>query len=321
LNIVNDLNGDRKWFYGELDKVIKIINEELVVGADTVPIIFRPFHEMNGNWFWWGSSGINSTNYKALYALLVDYVRARTKSVLFCWSPNTPMNMSYYPGDNYVDILGVDAYEINAAGLRSDLAQIVDYAQAHNKVAVLSETGNRTKAGAAEGDNAARYWKDTVLPAILNDPSGKAQKIAWVLTWINASWSFPYVPHSGSSTTAKQSFIDFKTSLNVVFASDLLDMYSPLSDGPVANEEELKGTTDDIQVYPTPTNDFITVKTATFRNSSRITIYDTSGKKIYEQTIFGEELTIYLRQIAKPGLYLLNISDFRRSVSRKIIVN
>jgi hypothetical protein len=37
----------------------------------------------------------------------------------------------------------------------------------------------------------------------MEDPNGKAIKIAWVLTWINSSWSFPYVPHTGSSQAAK----------------------------------------------------------------------------------------------------------------------
>jgi mannan endo-1,4-beta-mannosidase len=206
-NIVADLNGDRAWFYGEMDKVIEIINKDLVVGQDTIPIVFRPLHEMNGNWFWWGSSATNATNYKALYALMVNYIKARTKSVLFCWSPNSPFTTTHYPGNDLVDVVGVDAYEVTTGSVRTHLGLLVDFADANNKVAVFAETGNRVTT-----DNASTYWKDVVLPGITDDPSGKAKRIAWALTWINSSWSNPYVAHSGTGTAAKQSFIDFKNS-------------------------------------------------------------------------------------------------------------
>lgn len=225
-NIANgNTNGDRDWYLGELDRVIDIINEDLVVDQDTIPIVFRPLHEMNGGWFWWGTcSGLTATEYKALYQLTVNYVKERTKSVLFCWSPNSPFNLDRYPGDEYVDVIGVDAYEVTTTSLRSELAKVVDYAQEHNKVAVFSETGDRNSDA-----NAGLYWKNVVLPGILDDPTGKSKKIAWVLTWINASWSEPYVPHATSSAAVKQSFIDFKNSPNVLFGDEIQDMYTSVA--------------------------------------------------------------------------------------------
>src|SRR5690606_24890344 len=214
-SIVADPEGDDgQWYFGELDKVIDIINNDLVVDDEPVPIVFRPLHEMNGGWFWWGSQATSPANYKLMYALTVDYIKERTTSVLFCWSPNTPTNFSYYPGDDYVDVLGLDAYEISATSFRQNIAPIVDHAQANNKVAVFSETGYRN----GTGDQAATYWHDTVLPAVVNDPAGKAHKIAWILTWINANWSEPYVPHPASSQAAKQSFMDFKASPYAMFS-------------------------------------------------------------------------------------------------------
>jgi len=222
-NIANgNINGDRDWYLGELDKVISIINEDLIVDGENIPIVFRPLHEMNGGWFWWGAcSGLTADEYKALYQLTVTYVKDRTNSVLFCWSPNSPFNLDRYPGDEYVDIVGVDAYEVNTTSLRTELGKVVDYAQAHDKVAVFSETGDRNSDATA-----GLYWKDIILPGIMDDPSGKSKKIAWVLTWINASWSEPYVPHSGSSATVKQSFIDFKNSPNVLFGDEIDDLYT-----------------------------------------------------------------------------------------------
>ncbi|MBD0255828.1 MAG: hypothetical protein ICV83_08925, partial [Cytophagales bacterium] len=68
-NIVRDLYGERTWFYGELDKIISLINNTFVVNGERIPIVLRLFHEMNGGWFWWGSAATNATDYKAFYQL------------------------------------------------------------------------------------------------------------------------------------------------------------------------------------------------------------------------------------------------------------
>ena len=317
-NIVNDLNGDRVWYYSELDKVIDIINNDLVVSGERIPIVFRPLHEMNGGWFWWGSQATTPANYIALYRLLVNYVKERTNTVLFCWSPNTPTNFNYYPGDEYVDVLGVDAYEVNASSVRSQLAPIVDHAQAHAKVAVFSETGYRTNPGTANGDNArAAYWKNTILPAIMEDPSGKAQKIAWVLTWINASWSVPYIPHSASSQEAKQNLIDFKNSPNVLFGDEAPDMYTAI---PVVAIEETKTKAVDVKVHPVPVNDQMSITLSGFEIPSIIRIYDSRGVQVFELQTLEPEIILKASEIFSPGLYVIKVTDSGKSASKRLLI-
>lgn len=322
-NIANgNDNGDRDWYLGELDKVIDIINEDLVVDGVTIPIVFRPLHEMNGGWFWWGTcSGLTAAEYKALYQLTVDYVKERTKSVLFCWSPNSPFGTDRYPGDEYVDVVGVDSYEVTATTLRTELGKVVDHAQQHDKVAVFSETGNRTNAGTSPGDNAARYWKDVVLPGIMDDPGGKSKKIAWVLTWINASWSYPYVPHSGSSAAAKSSFTDFKNSPNVLFGDEIDDMYSEVPDVPVSVEGDLEARSGDLQVAPVPTGDRLMIKLNNFRKPTRLSIYSASGQLIRETEAVNEEVVLDVKSILNSGLYLIRATDSRKTISKKFIVD
>ncbi len=314
-NIVNNLNGDRDWLYEQFDKVIDIINNDLLVNGERIPIVFRPWHEMTGGWFWWGSSATNPTNYKALYKLTVDYFNARTNSVLFCWSPNTPVrNFDYYPGDEWVDILGVDGYEITNTPIRADLDLLVTHAQANDKVVVLAETGNRTN----DGNAASAYWKNTVLPAIMDDPSGKSKRIAWVLTWINASWSYPYVPHSASSSTAKQNFIDFKNSPNVLFGDEIANMYVPM-DPPVSVENEIVSE-DDLQVFPVPSKDKITIRLKNFAFPAKLTFYNDRGQQLYEMTVTKPEVSIDSARFFRAGLYLLKASDATKSVSRRIVL-
>lgn len=313
-NIVNDIGDDRAWLYSELDKIIDIINNDLVVNNENIPIVFRPFHEMNGGWFWWGSQATTSDNYKLLYQLLVDYMRPKVNTVLFCWSPNSPTNMNYFPGNDYVDILGVDIYEVSESSLRSNLAPIVDHAQANNKVAVLSETGNRK----SNGDEAVMYWKNTVLPGIVNDPSGKSLKIAWALTWINASWSFSYVPYAGSSAAAKQNFIDFKNSPHVIFGDKLSAMYTPI---PVVTAiEDGEQHKISVEFYPSPATDVLYVNTRGFLKPTTISMIDLLGRTAYLNESTTSETALQIKGILPPGLYILQVADQEKIMSRKVLV-
>jgi len=81
-----------------------------------VPVLWRPYHEMNGNWFWWGGRhGKYSTLalYRQLFERLVNY--HKINNLIWVWSMdrvhNPDMEFSkYYPGDKYVDILALDVY-------------------------------------------------------------------------------------------------------------------------------------------------------------------------------------------------------------------
>ncbi|CAD5282412.1 MULTISPECIES: glycosyl hydrolase [unclassified Imperialibacter] len=316
-NIVDDLNGDRDWYLGELDKVIDIINNELVVDGENIPIVFRPLHEMNGGWFWWGSKATTPQTYKTLYRLTQQYIEERTNTVLFAWSPNNPVDFNYYPGDDYVDIVGVDAYEVSVSGLRNILAPIVDYSFASGKVAVFTETGNRTNGGASNGDDAARYWLDTILPAITGDPTGRSQNIAWVLTWINAAWSFPYVPYANSSDAAKASFIAFQSSSAAIFGNEMPDMYRFYDVTAVADNR----SNEDVQLFPMPVTSELTIRLSGFESQSMVKIYDLRGQLVHELTTEGNEMTVHTEGLLSTGVYLLSATDSRKTVSKKVVVN
>lgn len=313
-NIVNGLNGDREWYFGELDKAIAIINEDLVVEGEQIPIVFRPLHEMNGGWFWWGSRSTNPENFKTLFRLTVDYFKERTSTVLFCWSPNSPVNFNYYPGDEYVDILGLDAYEVTESSFRQQIAPIVDHAQANGKVAVFSETGNRTD----NGEEASNYWKNTVLPGIVDDPSGKGLKIAWVLTWINASWSFPYVPHPNSSQAAKQSFIAFKEAPQVLFGDEIPSMYEQLALG--IDETKKEQERDDLKLYPMPNTNELHIHLKGFAQRTAISIYDMNGKLVYQMKTSSEKTKLNVQGILEPGMYLVKAFDRNKTISKKLLI-
>lgn len=215
-DIVNDRNGARSWFYSELDEIITFINTDL-----GFPIVFRLFHEMDGDWFWWGSSATNhsASLYIDFYQLAVDYIKERSNLVLFAWSPNYKLNESYYPGDDYVDVVGFDIYEPNVNTLKNNLVSLSDFALAHNKIAALTETGYRYDFI----NNKPEFWSDIVLEAI--EQGGSDIRIAWVLAWFNAPWhssqSDLIIPDANSAQNAKNNFIHFKNDSHTLFMEDV----------------------------------------------------------------------------------------------------
>jgi len=75
-----------------------------------IPIIWRPFHELNGHWFWWGKQG--PEKFKKLWITMYNYyVNERGLNNLIwtlCYMDNP--DQDWYPGDQYVDIAGADTY-------------------------------------------------------------------------------------------------------------------------------------------------------------------------------------------------------------------
>ncbi len=92
----------------ELDIIaagLKELQEAVVV------VLWRPFHEMNGGWFWWGAK--EPTTFIRVWRQMFDYF-TKTKglnNLLWVYSPNHgDKTADYYAGDHYVDIVGLDAY-------------------------------------------------------------------------------------------------------------------------------------------------------------------------------------------------------------------
>jgi mannan endo-1,4-beta-mannosidase len=81
-----------------------------------VPVLWRPYHEMNGDWFWWGGRvGQNSTSdiYRQIFDRLVNY--HKLNNLIWVWNvdrPSTPIRKfsNFYPGDKYLDIASLDVY-------------------------------------------------------------------------------------------------------------------------------------------------------------------------------------------------------------------
>jgi mannan endo-1,4-beta-mannosidase len=92
----------------ELDTLAAGLQE--LKDADVV-VLWRPFHEMNGGWFWWGAKDPQA--FIQVWRHMFDYF-TKTKgldNLLWVYSPNHgDKTAAYYTGDKFVDIVGLDAY-------------------------------------------------------------------------------------------------------------------------------------------------------------------------------------------------------------------
>lgn len=76
-----------------------------------VPVLFRPLHEAEGGWFWWGAEG--PENCVKLYRLLYEKFtnEYHLNNIIWVWTSYTyDTSSKWYPGDDVVDILGYDKY-------------------------------------------------------------------------------------------------------------------------------------------------------------------------------------------------------------------
>ena len=91
-----------------IDNDIAEIAEQLLrLQAAGVPILWRPLHEASGGWFWWGANGAEP--YIKLYKHLYDQLTNKygCHNLIWVWNGQSP---EWYPGDEYVDIIGEDIY-------------------------------------------------------------------------------------------------------------------------------------------------------------------------------------------------------------------
>lgn len=191
--------------------------KSLKVNNELVPIIFRPFHEMNGSWFWWGEGNCSATDYKTLWQETVKLLRDKHNlhNLLYVYSPNklNPEDdyMKYYPGDEYVDILGIDIYDFNdseafAKSVVNDLNIVKSIANKKNKLFAFTETG-------LEGVKTQNWFTEIVYPNIENTGA------SWILFWRNANKKHHYLPYKGHHNASD--FKAFKEKPKTLFLEDL----------------------------------------------------------------------------------------------------
>lgn len=181
-----------------------------------IPIAFRPFHEMNGSWFWWGNPHCSPVEYKELWKQTLHILSNElgVNNLLYIYSPNL-INSSEefllnYPGDAYVDMLGIDMYQHGLTSsfkneLKTNLSVLQSIGLEKNKPFALTEVG-------LEKVSKSDWWNAVLDQELVN--SG----ISWVLLWRNHSTKHYYVPYPDQKSALD--FVQFKNKEHVLFLKD-----------------------------------------------------------------------------------------------------
>ena len=124
---------ENRWFYAQMDKVVDVI---LALQEKDIAALWRPFHEGAGNacakhggevWFWWGKEGPEV--YKRLWNTMFEYFAEKgIRNLIWIWTTQNyngnsnayELDLEWYPGDGYVDMVGRDLYGYDAAKTASE---------------------------------------------------------------------------------------------------------------------------------------------------------------------------------------------------------
>ena len=184
-----------------------------------VPIIFRPWHENNGSWFWWGQKLCSDEDFLSFWNLLQDELINRGfDNLLWSYSPNLDGNwdeerfLKRYPGNDRVQLLGEDAYQWGTEedfvkSLTDDLEFLKNFAEKNNKLFALTECGLKNIPDST-------WWTRVLKPIMDKYP------ICYFHTWRNYKEEF-FAPDPKQKSAAD--FVKLYEAPNVLFLKDISD--------------------------------------------------------------------------------------------------
>lgn len=134
--VLEEGTAERKAFYSDMDVIAEQLKK---FQQENIPILFRPFHEADGRWFWWGAKG--DAVGRELYKLMFDYYvnQKHLDNLLWVWNSAAKEG---YPGDEYVDVISRDIYlpEKKPTDYKAEYEELIANTT-DKKVAALGEVG------------------------------------------------------------------------------------------------------------------------------------------------------------------------------------
>ena len=167
-----------------MDRVSDFLATLKTADGKKIPIIFRPWHENTGSWFWWGEKLCTAQDYKALWNMLQDKLNADGfDNLLWAYSPGMAPDlteekfMERYPGNDRIGLVGIDGYQWGTredfmSQLDPNLDMLTKFAEKNGKIAALTECGLKNL---TEPD----WWTAALLSVVEKYP------ISYLLVWRN----------------------------------------------------------------------------------------------------------------------------------------
>ena len=221
-----------------LDKIAEFAADCVDVNGEPIPMLF--------DWFWWGRKHLADDKYVTLFRYTIDYLQDETgvKSFAYAYSPNGFFDsaehyLRRYPGDDYIDIIGMDIYRDRPAEddgfydkLKTSMEIMWQISLTHGKPYALTEVGMRVLdscggyyEGLAPSGNKVKNWFTEFLSFVASFEAGS--RCSYFLTWANFSEQQFWVPYeirneSGEVSSRHEMCDDF-----VKFCSDSRIILAP----------------------------------------------------------------------------------------------
>jgi mannan endo-1,4-beta-mannosidase len=192
--------------------------------GNNIPILFRPYHELTGGWFWWGKGNCTPEEFKSLWKFTFNYLQKKgVHNLIYIYNTGGFKTeeefLENYPGTDYADILSFDNYQNSddkngekfIAETQSQFKIIDKVAKEQHKFTALAEAG-------FEAVPDPDWWTGTLLKAIGD------YKISYVLLWRNHGWQEKeqkmhyYAPFRGQ--VSEKDFVDFYNLDKILFEKD-----------------------------------------------------------------------------------------------------
>lgn len=197
-----------------LDRVSTFMDGLKTPEGEVIPVIFRPWHENTGNWFWWGEANCTNEEYKALWNMTQDFMNEKHPG-MFVWSYSpSPRTIGHllerWPGDDRVQLFGIDAYQWGTEDefkqqLEYGLDLMMDYIKDHPMLIAVTECGR-------VNSDIPDWWTRVFNPIASRYP------ICYCLPWRNAAKE-----HFGASKDAPtaEDFKQFYALDNTLFLKEI----------------------------------------------------------------------------------------------------
>lgn len=266
--------------YALIIRDIDAIAVQLQKLADAhIPVLWRPLHEAEGGWFWWGAKGPASCKWlwRLLYERLVQH--HGLKNLLWVWTSTADVGaLNWYPGDAYVDVIGADIY-LSPGDYGTSFVAFDALATLYGgrKLLALTENGPVPDAADLQAQQAGWSWFSTWSGDFIMD--GKTNSVAHITAVYNHSY---------------------------VITLDEADALG--EDDVVTGTEPVSGQR--VEVFPNPVaGEAITVKLTGIQSAARVAVYGAAGESVQTIEVKGHVPGVSVNLQGRPaGIYYVRVT-------------
>lgn len=231
-SILTEGHATRTKYIQWLDRCAEFANGLKGSDGKLIPVIFRPYHEHTQTWSWWGSKCTTEEEFIRFWRFTVEYLRDAKGVRNFIYAISPQMDEDYrggekdrltfrWPGDEYVDFLGMDCYDYGwTSAFKKNIEAVSALSLEKKKPCGVTESGCE---GFRDREKYKSYWTDHILGAALN------QRLSMIVMWrnkyvgTNESDDHYYSIYPGH--WLEDNFRMMYDSSATFFSNDLPDMY------------------------------------------------------------------------------------------------